>query len=102
MVERNHITWINASESSKMWFDNFRAVSTYMCLLGLLVLRARYVPKLMGVFLLVAGVGYLVDNLKYFFYPGVDTGFLWFAYFGELIFMVWLLVVGAGIKKLRF
>lgn len=72
----------------------------YLLLLGCLVFRSSYVPKIISVFLMLAGAGYLADNLKYFFWPGVNTGFLWFTFFGELIFMAWLLIKGARIKSL--
>jgi len=72
-----------------------------MILLGYLVFSSGYIPKIIGVCLIVTGLGYLIDDLKYFFYPNVDTGFLWFTYFGELIFMFWLLLKGSRIQKLK-
>jgi hypothetical protein len=73
----------------------------YMNVLAYLVWQATYVPRIMSVLLLITGVGYIVDNLKYFFYPDLDTGFLWFTYFGELIFMFWLLFKGSRIRELQ-
>ncbi|MEX2232117.1 MAG: DUF4386 domain-containing protein [Cyclobacteriaceae bacterium] len=70
----------------------------YMNLLGFLVLQAKYVPTIMGIFLILTGAGYIIDNLKYFFYPEIDTGFLWFTYFGELVFMFWLLIKGRKVR----
>lgn len=70
----------------------------YMNLLGILVLQAKYVPRIIGILLIITGTGYMIDNLKYFFYPDTDTGFLWFTYFGELIFMFWLLVKGRKVR----
>lgn len=72
----------------------------YMNLLGFLVLKARYIPKLIGILLIITGIGYMVDDLKYFFYPNFDAGFLWFTYFGELIFMFWLLIWGSRLKHI--
>ena len=69
----------------------------YMLLLGYLIFKAPYVPKIIGAFLGIAALGYLIDDLKYFFYPNFDTGFLWFTFFGELIFMAWLLIKGTRI-----
>jgi hypothetical protein len=66
----------------------------YLTLLGFLVCISGYIPKFLGAFLILAGAGYLAEDLKFFFYPGFDTGFLWFTFFGELIFMIWLLVKG--------
>lgn len=73
----------------------------YMILLGYLVFNSGYIPKIMGVCLVITGLGYLIDDLKYFFYPNMDTGFLWFTYFGELIFMFWLLLKGSRIRELK-
>lgn len=73
----------------------------YMILLGYLVFNSGYIPKIMGVCLMITGLGYLIDDLKYFFYPNMDTGFLWFTYFGELIFMFWLLLKGSRIRELK-
>ena len=70
----------------------------YLCVLGYLVFRSGYVPKLIGIFLIIAGLGYVIEDLKPFFYPGYDTGFLWFTFFGELIFMAWLLLKGSRIQ----
>jgi len=61
-------------------------------------MRASYVPNLIGLLLLVGGVGYIIDNLKYFFYPDLNTDFLWFTYFGELVFMFWLLFRGSRLS----
>jgi hypothetical protein len=73
----------------------------YLCFLGYLVLRSAYIPRLVGAALIIAGLGYVIEDLKYFFYPDFDTGFLWFTFFGELIFMVWLLIRGSGIQKYK-
>ena len=73
----------------------------YMNLLGYLVLKSEYIPKIIGLLLIVAGLGYVIDDLKYFFYPTFDTGFLWLTYFGELVFMFWLIINGSRIKKLN-
>lgn len=70
----------------------------YLILLGSLTIRASYVPNIIGLLLIVAGIGYMVDNLKYFFYPDFNTGFLWFTYFGELVFMFWLLFKGSRLS----
>jgi hypothetical protein len=65
-----------------------------MVLLAVLTFKADYVPKFVSLCALIAGLGYLIENLKYFFYPSIDTGFLWFTFFAELIIMGWLLKVG--------
>ena len=73
----------------------------YMVLLSVLTLKADYVPKFVSLCAFIAGLGYLIENLKYFFYPSIDTGFLWFTFFAELIMMVWLLKVGFQRQAIR-
>ena len=70
----------------------------YLMLLGFLVLQASYVPKIMGWLLIIAGVGYFVSQLGVFLFPTVNTDFLMITFFGELIFMVWLLVKGTRVR----
>lgn len=67
----------------------------HLGLLGYLVLKSVYVPKILGILLILAGLGYAIEyNLKPLLFPGYNTGFLMVTFFGELIFMVWLLIKG--------
>lgn len=69
--------------------------------LGLLVRRSGYLPPLLGVLLLVAGAGYLVDSFGRTLMPGyaeheaLMTAIVFMpAFVGELSFCLWLLVRG--------
>lgn len=83
------------------WFRLVYAAIAMVALLNLLTVReltggaeylAAYVPSLIGVLLMVAGAGYLVDShLKPLLFPTADTTFLVVTYFGELVFLGWLL-----------
>ena len=67
-------------------------------LLGYLAIKASYVPKWVGVFLLIAGAGYFIDSIKPYFFPTIDTSILFVTFFGELVFMFWLLIRGWKVK----
>ncbi|WP_420602331.1 DUF4386 domain-containing protein [Flagellimonas sp.] len=94
------------AESVQFHIDSFRLewsfgliiFGIYLVLLGYLVLKAQYVPKIFGILLLIAGLGYVVHTLGAFFAPTMDLGFLFFTFFGELVFMVWLLVKGRKLQ----
>ena len=73
----------------------------YLILLGYLVYKASYVPKIFGVILILAGLSWVIDNLSNFLFPEIDTSFLFVFTMGELIFMLWLLIKGSKIKKLE-
>jgi len=66
----------------------------YLSLLGYLTIKASYVPKILGWLLLTAGLGYLITYSGNFLFPSVNTDFLMITFFGELVFMIWLLIKG--------
>ena len=68
--------------------------AVHLLLVGVLVLRSTYIPWPLGVLLLVTGAGYLVSSLKPFLFPDFPTGFIVYTFYGELVFMLWLLVRG--------
>ncbi|MEK6478449.1 DUF4386 domain-containing protein [Catalinimonas sp. 4WD22] len=82
------------------WSFALMVFGIYLLLLGYLVLKADYVPKIYGILLLLAGLGYFLDNLRVFFLPELNTSYLMITFFGELVFMVWLLVRGRKVKQL--
>ncbi len=72
--------------------------AVHLVLLGVLTFRSMYIPWPLGVLLLVTGAGYLVTSLKPFLFPDIPTGFISFTFYGELVFMLWLLFRGPRIK----
>ena len=80
------------------WFFGLVLFGLYLMLLGFLVLKARYIPKVMGWLLIIAGLGYVVGHLKVFLFPELNTSFSMVTALGELVFMLWLLIKGSRIK----
>jgi hypothetical protein len=81
------------------WGIAFVLFGIHLVLLGYLVYRSTYVPKLLAVLLAIAGVGYVVFHLGPYLFPHTDFGLLFITFFGEAAFMFWLLFRGAGIKE---
>ena len=69
-----------------------------LLLLGWLVFRAGFVPRIFGVLLAVAAVGYLADSVGHLLWSGYDDAFGWLvgvtAVVGEVPFFLWLLIKG--------
>ena len=80
------------------WSFAFAFFSLYLILLGILVYKSTYIPKIFGIVLIVAGLGYLVETLRSFFFPSVAMDYVMITYFGELIFMFWLLIKSWRVK----
>ncbi len=83
------------------WFFGLVLFGLYLLLLGYLVLKAGYIPKIMGWLLIIAGLGYVIGHLKVFLFPELNTSFSMFTALGELVFMLWLLIKGSRIKELQ-
>jgi hypothetical protein len=67
--------------------------------LGLLVYRSGFIPRILGVFVLVAGCSYLVSAAAYFVLPAYYGTVFWGAAplygLGEISIVGWLLIKGA-------
>ncbi len=67
--------------------------------LGILIYQSGFLPKLIGILLMVACAGYLLDVVIYAMWPQVDLVMSEFTFIGELLLMIWLLVKGVNIDK---
>ena len=71
--------------------------------LGLLVYRSRFLPRFLGVWLIIAGFAWVILSLTGVLLPQyqhkVDT-LSQPAFFGEIAFMFWLLIKGVKPKTL--
>jgi len=81
------------------WYMGFVFFAIHLGLLGFLAYRCGYIPRILGVLLAINGLGYLIDCLRPYLYPGVDLGFIMILFFGEVFFMLWLLVRGGKIQE---
>jgi hypothetical protein len=67
--------------------------------LGGLVFRSGFLPQILGVLLIVAGAGYLVDFLRYVLVPDVELTVTQFTFIGELLLPLWLVVRGVDTRR---
>jgi hypothetical protein len=66
--------------------------------LGFLVLKSGFLPKLLGILLVIAGVGHLIDVATQLMFPGFAT-ISQFTFVGELLFPLWLVIKGVGVNR---
>ncbi len=79
----------------------FLFFSSHLIVLGYLVFKSGYIPRIFGFLLIINGLGYLMEYfIAPFILPRVDTGnILMITFFGEIIFMIWLLIKGFNPKQ---
>ncbi len=74
---------------------------------GYLIYKSGYFPKILGVLVMIGCIGYLLDSFShillsnYAHYEAILDPLVLLLTFGELPFMVWLLVKGAKIPEMK-
>lgn len=76
------------------WGTSLIIFGIHLCLLGYLIFRSSYIPKIIGILLAIDGVAWIVNELQPYLLPNVMMDWLFFIFFSELIFMLWLLIGG--------
>jgi len=66
--------------------------------MGYLVFKSGYIPRILGVLLIIAGFGYLVDFVTFFFIPNFDV-IKMFTFWGEVLLPLWLLIKGVNVEQ---
>jgi hypothetical protein len=66
----------------------------HLLVLGYLVFTSGYSPKWLGIFVIVAGLGYLVDSFGKILLPSYNLTIASFTFVGEVLLMFWLLWKG--------
>jgi Domain of unknown function (DUF4386) len=69
--------------------------------LGYLISKSGYLPRLLGLLLALASLGYLTDSLASFALPNYTDMFTLVAFVAELALCLWLLVKGVNVPQTR-
>jgi hypothetical protein len=65
---------------------------------GYLVFKSGYIPRILGVLLIIAGFGYLIDVVTFFLFPNFPSIAL-FTWWGELLIALWLIIKGVNVEQ---
>jgi hypothetical protein len=76
------------------WNFSFVFFGIHLFLLGILTLKAAYMPKWLGILLLIAGCGYAIDGFGKSLIPGYNLSLVLYTFIGEVLLMVWLFIKG--------
>ncbi len=77
-----------------IWYIGLILFGVHLGLEGYLAYRSGFMPKIFGVLLVIAGIGYLVDGFGIVLIPDFTTTFSAFTFVGEVALFLWLLIKG--------
>jgi hypothetical protein len=81
------------------WSISLVIFGIHLVLIGVLIFRSGYIPRLIGILLVINGLGWMIDRLRLYLFPDAPLGWIMITFFGELVFMLWLLIRGWKIKE---
>ena len=67
--------------------------------MGYLIFRSGFLPQVIGILLIVAGMGYLIDFTLFFLVPDVTLNVSNFTFIGEVALIFWLLIRGVNVEQ---
>lgn len=67
--------------------------------LGYLVFKSGFLPKILGVLLMIGCMGYLIDALVFFLFPDFDVTISHFTFVGEVLLPLWLVFKGVNVER---
>ncbi len=80
-----------------IWSVGYVLFGLHLILIGYLAYVSGYVPRVIGVLLVVAGGGYLIDSFGGLLIENYSITVASFSFIGEALLMLWLLVKGRTI-----
>jgi hypothetical protein len=90
------------------WLIGLIFFGFHLLLLGYLIIKSGYIPKILGVLLIIAAFGYLIDSFANFLlsnYTDYQTIFMIIVVvpgiIGELSFTIWLIWKGGKIVEIK-
>ena len=71
-------------------------------ILGYLIFKSSYFPRIIGILFMIASLGYLIDSFSHVLIPNYKTGPVYLALpiaIAEIAFPLWLLIKGVNTEK---
>lgn len=67
--------------------------------MGYLVVKSKYIPKIIGYFLIITCIGYLVDFTIFFLFPNINVTISEYTWIGEVLMMLFLIIIGINMNE---
>jgi hypothetical protein len=80
-----------------IWHTGLILFGVHLMLIGYLTYRSKFAPRIIGILLVVAGLGYLADSFGVVLIPDYSVSIAQFTFVGEAVLIFWLLIKGGGV-----
>jgi len=77
-----------------IWDASLILFAVHLLLVGALAFRSGFVPRVFGILLVIAGLGYLVDGFLAVLVAEPTVSIAQFVFIGEVALIFWLLIAG--------
>jgi hypothetical protein len=81
------------------WSMSLIIFGIHLGLLGYLIYYSGYIPKIIGILIVIDGLGWAITPLKPYLYPNANLGFFFPMSFVELLLPLWLVIRGWKIRE---
>ncbi len=81
------------------WDAALAIFGLHLLVLGYLVYKSGYIPRALGILVMIASLGYLIDSFGGFLSTGYNANVALFTFVGEVLLMGWLLWKGILAKN---
>jgi hypothetical protein len=81
------------------WSISLVIFGIHLVLLGYLIFRSGYIPKILGALLMLDGLGWVITSLRPYLYPNANMRFFFVVSFVELLLPLWLVIRGWKIQE---
>ena len=71
----------------------------WLLALGYLVFKSGFLPRILGILLMIGCFCYQIDGVLFFLFPNSDATLGLFGFIGELLFALWLLIKGVNVEE---
>jgi hypothetical protein len=67
--------------------------------MGYLVFKSGFLPRILGVLLIIGCFGYLIESFAAFLLPTYEVNIALFTFWGEVLLPLWLLIKGVNVEQ---
>lgn len=82
---------LSVSAFKNCWDIGLVIFGLHLLVLGYLAFKSGFIPKWLGILLVVAGIGYCIDTFGRFLLPSYTISLAQFTFVGEALLIFWLL-----------